>query len=214
MTTQNLEDNFHDQQNCANPGTEDGTARRVSASKTSQANGGDSGFTNRMEIAARMAGNATRLSAATGISRRAIGDYLAGKAEPSRPRLVAIAKAAGVSVQWLAVGDTPPCPPKPLSVDSDVIEDAIKSVEEYLDERQQTLSAATRAKIVITLCALAFEQDERGIAGMQGTLNDLLPPFGTDPNGSPVNANSLPTERPRIQSHTPSSEDLTCGRMP
>lgn len=60
-----------------------------------------------MEIAAKMAGNATRLAERTGISRRAIGEYLAGKAEPSRPRLVAIAAAAGVQVAWLATGEGP-----------------------------------------------------------------------------------------------------------
>lgn len=67
----------------------------------------DEGFQRRMEQAAKLAGNATRLAEKTGISRRAIGEYLAGKAEPSRPRLVAIAEAAGVRVAWLATGEGP-----------------------------------------------------------------------------------------------------------
>ena len=67
-------------------------------------------FITRMAEAASLAGNATRLAEKTHISRRAIGEYLAGNAEPSRPRLVAIAKAAGVSVDWLATGEGPKWP--------------------------------------------------------------------------------------------------------
>jgi phage repressor protein C with HTH and peptisase S24 domain len=58
----------------------------------------------RMRIAADRVGNASALSRVTGISRRSIGEYLAGDAEPSTSRLVAIADAAGVSVEWLATG--------------------------------------------------------------------------------------------------------------
>lgn len=64
--------------------------------------GGD--FKQRMSIAAKLAGNATELSRKTGISRRAIGTYLAGCSDPTRERLIAIANASGVSVEWLATG--------------------------------------------------------------------------------------------------------------
>lgn len=65
----------------------------------------DRAFIERMQKAADLAGNATKLAEATGISRRSIGDYLAGGSEPSRSRLIAIARAAGVSVDWLATGE-------------------------------------------------------------------------------------------------------------
>lgn len=61
-------------------------------------------FKNRMSIAANLAGNATELSRKTGISRRAIGTYLSGTSDPTRERLIAIAKVAGVSLEWLATG--------------------------------------------------------------------------------------------------------------
>ncbi len=64
----------------------------------------DSSFKERMSIAAKLAGNATELSRRTGISRRAIGTYLSGASDPTRERLVSIAKASGVSVEWLATG--------------------------------------------------------------------------------------------------------------
>lgn len=63
-----------------------------------------SSFKERMSIVARLAGNATELSRKTGISRRAIGTYLAGSSDPTRQRLVDMASVAGVSVEWLATG--------------------------------------------------------------------------------------------------------------
>ncbi len=44
----------------------------------------------------------------SGVSETALRAYLAGKSEPSRPALIAMADAAGVSVEWLAVGDRKP----------------------------------------------------------------------------------------------------------
>ena len=61
-------------------------------------------FKDRMYIAAKLAGNATELARRSGISRRAIGTYLSGASDPTRERLIAIAKASGVSVEWLATG--------------------------------------------------------------------------------------------------------------
>ncbi|MGK7345428.1 MAG: LexA family transcriptional regulator [Candidatus Nitrospinota bacterium M3_3B_026] len=64
-------------------------------------------FRQRMEYIAMMAGNATALSKKSGVSRRAVGLYLSGKSDPTRKRLVAMAKAAGVTVEWLATGEGP-----------------------------------------------------------------------------------------------------------
>jgi phage repressor protein C with HTH and peptisase S24 domain len=61
-------------------------------------------FSERMKSIADLAGNATRLSETSGISRRSIGAYLAGTGSPSRERLVKLAQATGVSVEWLSTG--------------------------------------------------------------------------------------------------------------
>lgn len=66
-----------------------------------------SAFIQRMKILVDRAGNANRLADLTGISRRAIGTYLSGESDPSRERLVRLAKAAGVGVTWLATGEGP-----------------------------------------------------------------------------------------------------------
>ncbi len=115
-------------------------------------------FRSRMEFAARRAGNATRLAEAAGISRRAIGDYLAGAAEPSRSRLVAIARAARVSVQWLATGEGSPTA-VPGVIDGEVLEDALQTVEEYLGERRQTMAPFDKAGLVAILCGIEAAED-------------------------------------------------------
>lgn len=64
-------------------------------------------FKGRMDICAKLAGNATLLAEKAGISRRAIGTYLSGESEPTRERLIAIAKAANVDIAWLITGQKP-----------------------------------------------------------------------------------------------------------
>lgn len=44
---------------------------------------------------------------ATGLSDTVLRQYLAGKSEPTRPALIAIAKAANIHVGWLAAGEGP-----------------------------------------------------------------------------------------------------------
>ncbi|HCF58081.1 MAG TPA: hypothetical protein DFS52_08825 [Myxococcales bacterium] len=57
-----------------------------------------------MADAARVAGGAQALAERVGVSRRMIGEYMAGRSDPSRERLVKIADASGVSLEWLAAG--------------------------------------------------------------------------------------------------------------
>jgi len=95
----------------------------------------DPGFIGRMRIAALLAGNGKILAERTGISRRAIAEYLAGNSEPNRPRLLAIAEAAGVSVEWLATGrDAAP-----------VVGLAACGLEGWFEERRLGLSAEAPA---------------------------------------------------------------------
>lgn len=62
------------------------------------------GFKQRLAECADLVGNAATLSKMTGISRPTIGDYLSGKSDPSRTRLIQIARVANVSLEWLATG--------------------------------------------------------------------------------------------------------------
>lgn len=51
--------------------------------------------------------SADRLARSMGVSPSAFRKWLKGEAEPSRERLVALARTAGVGVAWLAEGDGP-----------------------------------------------------------------------------------------------------------
>jgi phage repressor protein C with HTH and peptisase S24 domain len=51
--------------------------------------------------------SADRLARAMGVSPSAFRKWLKGEAEPSRERLVALARVAGVSIAWLAQGEGP-----------------------------------------------------------------------------------------------------------
>ena len=64
-------------------------------------------FGDRIREAAELIGGQLELSRRTGISATSINNYVLGTADPSRTRLVSIAKAAGVSAGWLATGEGP-----------------------------------------------------------------------------------------------------------
>lgn len=64
-------------------------------------------FTDRLAIAVEMSGGVGNLARAAKISSRMLGKYLAGDSDPSRSRLISIATAAGVQLQWLATGEGP-----------------------------------------------------------------------------------------------------------
>src|ERR1700751_1838292 len=51
--------------------------------------------------------SADRLARSMGVSPSAFRKWLKGEAEPSRERLVALARASGVGVAWLAEGEGP-----------------------------------------------------------------------------------------------------------
>jgi len=50
-------------------------------------------------------GGRKEMATLTGISKSAIDKYAQGRSDPSRSALMAMARAAGVSLQWLATGE-------------------------------------------------------------------------------------------------------------
>jgi phage repressor protein C with HTH and peptisase S24 domain len=66
-----------------------------------------SAFVQRLHIILAHWPSADRLARAMGVSPSAFRKWLKGEAEPSRERLVALARAAGVGVAWLAEGQGP-----------------------------------------------------------------------------------------------------------
>lgn len=62
------------------------------------------GLADRIRKCAEIVGSGDELSRISGIPRRTLENYLTGR-EPQASRLAAIAKAAGVSLDWLVTGD-------------------------------------------------------------------------------------------------------------
>lgn len=66
------------------------------------------GLAERIRRCAAMAGSGDLLAQKTAIPRRTLETYLTGQSEPKASRLVAIAKAAGASIEWLVTGEGQP----------------------------------------------------------------------------------------------------------
>ena len=67
----------------------------------------DNPFSNRIKKIIELTGSAEKLANISGMSSRVIGKYLAGKSDPTRKKLIALADAAQVNIEWLATGDGP-----------------------------------------------------------------------------------------------------------
>ena len=66
-----------------------------------------SAFVHRLQTILTHWPSADRLARVMGVSPSAFRKWLKGEAEPSRERLVALARAAGVGIAWLAEGEGP-----------------------------------------------------------------------------------------------------------
>lgn len=62
------------------------------------------GFGQRIEILVERCGGALELSNRSGLSRRVVDNYRNGTSDPSRERLIALARAADVDIGWLVGG--------------------------------------------------------------------------------------------------------------
>jgi phage repressor protein C with HTH and peptisase S24 domain len=71
-------------------------------------NADKSAFVSRLQTILAHWPSADRLARAMGVSPSAFRKWLKGEAEPSRERLVALARTTGVGVAWLAEGEGPP----------------------------------------------------------------------------------------------------------
>jgi hypothetical protein len=85
-----------------------------------------------------------------------IGQYVAGRSEPSLSRLVAMAKAGGVNLAWLATGEGPMRPGEvatapPAAVDEQLLADCIAALEMALDRVGRQLSPEKKAEVIVLL---------------------------------------------------------------
>ena len=108
-----------------------------------------------------------------GVSDTYLRQCLAGRTEPTRTKLLAIARAGDVSVEWLATGaapvpghalpDTVLIKPQPGAVDRDLLERIILITEDVLGESDTPLAAPRRARLMAAVYDMYQGADERPI---------------------------------------------------
>lgn len=108
-----------------------------------------------------------------GVSDTFLRQCLAGRTEPTRTKLLAIAQAGDVSVEWLATGVAPgPSPdtpdtvviePEQAPVDRDLLERIIAITEEVLADAGTPLAAPRKARLICAVYEMYHGTDRRPI---------------------------------------------------
>lgn len=124
-------------------------------------------FGERMAVAIKRAGGATRMAEKADVSGSVLRKWRAGHSDPSRTHLVNMARAAGVSLEWLATGEGDPDQgagaPTGLGsadIDLDALEDVAVKVLGLLDQRRPDLSPRARARIVRLVYEFYIKQEK------------------------------------------------------
>lgn len=94
-----------------------------------------------------------------GVSDTFLRQCLAGRTEPTRTKLILLARAGRCSVEWLAAGNPSDTAGKGIrdagpgigSIDSDLLRSIIETVEEVLSEHDHPLAADRKALIIAAL---------------------------------------------------------------
>jgi transcriptional regulator with XRE-family HTH domain len=109
-------------------------------------------FKERLDLAAKRAGSYYELARRAQVGEETLRNYRVRGSEPSRPILVAIAKAAGVSVGWLAAGQ--------LDISARLLTEVIEELERCLEEADAEIEPRTKARLVTEIC---LECEESGV---------------------------------------------------
>jgi transcriptional regulator with XRE-family HTH domain len=124
-------------------------------------------FGERVEIAIEMAGGTTKMAEMAGVSTSVLSKWRRGESDPSRSRLVKMARAAGVSVEWLATGEggpdqgaTAPTELGKPDIDLDTLEEVAVKVLALLEQRRPDLSTKARARIVRLVYEFYIKQEK------------------------------------------------------
>jgi hypothetical protein len=90
-------------------------------------------------------GSARAFALQCGFSATVMHQYLAGKSEPTRLALIAIAHTADINLEWLMTGEGPMMKNRgSVMIDKDLYEGVVEAVEEYLQIRNLNISPAKK----------------------------------------------------------------------
>jgi len=144
----------------------------------------EDGFPQRMEALISRVGSVTELAKKSRLSRRVIDNYKAGLADPSRARLIALADAGGVSVEWLVTGkgpmradevQAPPPAAAPATVDAELLAQICEQVAEVYRQEGARTFPGPMARLSARMYKDLLEQftPEERPSGLKGMLLGL-----------------------------------------
>jgi len=132
-------------------------AKKDETALSSSAKELENSFIERMEVCAERAGSVTALARKARISQSGIRRYFSG-GEPTRPHLVALAKAAKVDLVWLATGEGEPerselgrLQVSATKVDLELLEKVGRTTFEELARREIALDPTAQARLIRVL---------------------------------------------------------------
>lgn len=145
----------------------------------------NSGLADRLKIAIASAGGLNAAARKAGIPTRSLSNYASGAREPKASVLVAISRASGKSIGWLATGEGPceataagtaarvdatPVAPEHIADEAE-LRDLFVYVEDYLRYNKRTMPPEKKAELAIEL--YKFEMDCRHNKGRGAPHTEL-----------------------------------------
>lgn len=113
-------------------------------------------FKDRLKLLVNKLGSIKKLSSVANVSEGVIKNYLSGQTEPTRKKIIALARAGEVNIEWFLTGKG--SAEKDL-ISMDLIKDIIVIAEEYLEESGEILSKNQKAELVSLSYDLIYGKD-------------------------------------------------------
>ncbi|WP_421864424.1 helix-turn-helix domain-containing protein [Marinobacter adhaerens] len=126
-------------------------------------------FSERVAIAIKKAGGATLMAQKAEVSGSVLRKWRSGQSDPSRTNLVKMARAAGVSLEWLATGEGDPegkaqahkeSPEPEFELDLENLEEVAAKVLAMLEKHRPDISARAKARILRLVYEFYLRQGE------------------------------------------------------
>ena len=132
----------------------------------------------RIRLAIARAGGDAAVSARSGVKRRSLQHYKSGSARPNAETIGLIAKATGVSLDWLIYGEdsagtgfgekSAAFESQPAPIDEDLLAISIMALEDVLSELGRSVTPETKARLIVRIYAKELEARAAGRSGISG----------------------------------------------
>lgn len=138
----------------------------------------EAGVGSRIKSAIDRAGGYAAAAMITNKSVMQLRRYGAEQSEPPLGAMAALARAAGVSLDWLVAGEGPMRPegrePAAPPLDEALLELAVRLLEEWLAERRLVLRPEPKAKAIAALYEIGLEAQAEGRGLEQRQVDRIL----------------------------------------